>query len=115
MTACSGPQSVQQMVIGLCTGHFPWEIQVSTLISLLSLSWGASRAFFVERIPDEADPDPAVLMVLMRIFPLMLIVVTNSMLTWIAIGGLIGTEMENRNKRTDANFGTKQHKNCETG
>ena len=90
MTACSGPQSVQQMVIGLCTGHFPLAIQVSTLVSLLSLSWGASRAYFVERILDEADPDPAVLMVLMRVFPLMLIIVSNSMLTWIAIGGLIG-------------------------
>ena len=89
-TACLGPQSVQQMVIGLSTGHFPWEIQLSTIVSVLSLSWGASRAFFVERVLDEADPDPAVLMVLLRVFPFMLVVILNSMMTWTSIGGLIG-------------------------
>ena len=78
------------MVIGLSTGHFPWQILLSTIVSLLSLSWGASRAFFVERVLDEADPDPAVLMVLLRVFPFMLVVILNSMMTWTSIGGLIG-------------------------
>ena len=73
-------QAVQQMTISLCTGHFPPEVLISTGISLLSLSWGASRAFFVERSPDQADPDPKLKLVLMRVFPLMLIEVVNRLL-----------------------------------
>ena len=90
MTAHLGPQSVQQLVIGLCTGHFPISIVFSTIVSVLTLSWGASRAFFVERVLGQADPDPAVTMVLLRVFPLMVVVVVNSMVDWIAIAGLIG-------------------------
>ena len=90
MTAHLGPQSVQQLVIGLCTGHFPYSIMFSTIVSVLTLSWGASRAFFVERVLGQADPDPAVTMVLLRVFPLMVVVVVNSMVDWIAIAGLIG-------------------------
>ena len=90
MTAHLGPQSVQQLVIGLSTGHFPISIVFSTIVSVLTLSWGASRAFFVERVLGQADPDPAVTMVLLRVFPLMVVVVVNSMVDWIAIAGLIG-------------------------
>ena len=90
MTAHLGPQSVQQLVIGLCTGHFPTSIVISTIVSVLTLSWGASRAFFVERVLGQADPDPAVTMVLLRVFPLMVVVVVNSMVDWVAIAGLIG-------------------------
>ena len=77
-------------MIGLCTGHFPISIVFSTIVSVLTLSWGASRAFFVERVLGQADPDPAVTMVLLRVFPLMVVVVVNSMVDWIAIAGLIG-------------------------
>ena len=83
-------QAVQQMTISLCTGHFPPMIMASTAISLLSLSWGASRAYFIERSQDKADPDPALFMVLMRVFPLMLVVVLNSLVMWVMIAGLIG-------------------------
>ena len=78
------------MTISLCTGHFPPLIMLSTVISLLSLSWGASRAYFIERSQDKADPDPAFFMVLMRVFPLMLVVVLNSLVMWVMIAGLIG-------------------------
>ena len=78
------------MTISLSTGHFPPTIMVSTVVSLLSLSWGASRAYFIERNQDKADPDPAFSMVLMRVFPLMLIVVVNSLIMWVMIGGLLG-------------------------
>ena len=67
----SGPQAVQQTVISLSTGHFPREIVFSTIVSVLALTWGASRAYFIERGQDEADPDPALLMVALRVFPLM--------------------------------------------
>ena len=78
------------MTISFCTGHFPPLIMLSTVISLLSLSWGASRAYFIERSQDKADPDPAFFMVLMRVFPLMLVVVLNSLVMWVMISGLIG-------------------------
>ena len=65
-------------------------IMASTAVSLLSLSWGASRAYFIERSPEKSDPDPPVFMVLMRVFPLMLVVVTNSLVMWVMIAGLIG-------------------------
>ena len=86
----SGPQAVQQAVISLSTGHFRGEIIFSTIVSVLALTWGASRAYFIERGQDEADPDPALLMVALRVFPLMFLVVVNSMLNWIVISGLLG-------------------------
>ena len=86
----SGPQGVTQLVIALSTGHFDRQIMVGTAVSILSLTWGASRAYFMERTKDEADPDPALPMVALRVFPWMLIVVANSLLMWIAIGGMIG-------------------------
>ena len=81
---------MQQTFISLCTGHFPKEILISTVVSLLSLSWGASRAYFIERSQDVADPDPALLMVALRVFPLMLFIVVNSLANWVAIAGMLG-------------------------
>ena len=84
------------MTISLCTGHFPPTIMVSTVLSLLSLSWGASRAYFIERTQDKADPDPAFFMVLMRVFPLMVIVVMNSLVMWVMAGGLLGLRAQRK-------------------
>ena len=81
---------MQQTFISLCTGHFPKEIAISTVVSLLSLAWGASRAYFIERSQDVADPDPALLMVALRVFPLMLFIVVNSLANWVAIAGILG-------------------------
>ena len=86
----SGPQGVTQLVIALSVGHFDRQIMTGTVVSILSLTWGASRAYFMERSKDEADPDPALPMVALRVFPWMLLVVANSLLMWIAIGGMIG-------------------------
>ena len=86
----SGPQSVQQLVISFSTGKFSASIVIGIVVSILSLSWGASRAFFMERTKDEADPDPALPMVATRIFPLKLVVLFNSPLMWVLIGGMYG-------------------------
>ena len=43
----AGPQASQQLIIGFSTGQFRWSIILSIVISLLSLSWGASRTYRV--------------------------------------------------------------------
>ena len=65
----AGPQASQQLIIGFSTGQFRPSIVLSIVISLLSLSWGASRTLFIERSEDESDPDPNVFMVGLRVFP----------------------------------------------
>ena len=67
----SGPQSVTQLVISFSRGYemekirillfllFPGRFDASIIfgvvVSVLSLSWGSSRAFFIERTPDQAN------------------------------------------------------------
>ena len=86
----SGPQSVQQLVISFSTGKFSATIIIGIVVSVLSLSWGASRAFFMERVPDESDPDPALGMVGLRIFPSKMVILGNSLFMWFLAGGLLG-------------------------
>ena len=86
----AGPQSVTQCVIFLCTGHISIVQIVSIFLSLVTLTWGASRAYFIQRVKDEADPDPNFGMVILRIFPFMLVTVANSLVMWVLIGGFLG-------------------------
>jgi len=84
----AGPQSVTQTVIIFCTGEMSTTQVISIMASLASLGWGASRAFFLTRKRGHIDPEPPLRM--MRIiFPLMIIVVTNNMIMWTFIGGLL--------------------------
>ena len=83
-------QAAQQLIIISNTGQFRWSIIISIVVSLLSLSWGASRTFFMERSEDEADPDPDALMVVLRVFPCMILMVGNSLLMWVLLGGFLG-------------------------
>ena len=86
----AGPQSVTTCVIFLCTGRIS-KIQIFSLFaSLASLTWGASRAFFILRNEYDADPDPMFSLVILRIFPLMLVSVINSLLMWVLIWGFLG-------------------------
>ena len=71
-------------------GHFPTEIKVGVVVSVFSLAWGSSRAFFIERTRDEADPDPALNMVVMWVVPCMLLIAINSMTMWTLTGGILG-------------------------
>ena len=64
--------------------------QISIVLSLLSLTWGASRGYFIQRLQDAADPNPALGMVVTRVFPLMLVIVLNSLVLWVFIGGFLG-------------------------
>ena len=71
-------------------GQFPPSIIVGVIVSIFSLAWGSSRAFFIERTRDEADPDPALNMVLMWVFPCMVLIALNSMTMWTLTGGILG-------------------------
>ena len=86
----AGPQCATQCYIFLCTGHISVTQIVSIFVSLFTLTWGASRAYFIQRVEDEADPDPKFSMVIFRIFPFMLVTVINSLVMWVLIGGLLG-------------------------
>ena len=85
----AGPQSVTQFVIILSTGNLEVTQIISIVISVFSLSWAASRGFFIQRPRDLADPDPALKMVL-RILPLMMLVLLGTLAMWVCIGGLLG-------------------------
>ena len=71
-------------------GHFSWTVIVSVIVSVFSLAWGSSRAFFIERTRDEADPDPALNMVVLWVLPCMLLIAVNSMMMWTLTGGILG-------------------------
>ena len=71
-------------------GHFPPSIIVGVIVSVFSLAWGSSRAFLIERTRDEADPDPALNMVGMWVFPCMFLIAVNSMTMWTLTGGILG-------------------------
>ena len=63
---------------------------MGVIVSVFSLAWGSSRAFFIERTRDEADPDPALNMVVLWVFPCMLLIAVNSMTMWTLTGGILG-------------------------
>ena len=86
----SGPQSITQCVIILSTGKISAMQMISITISVASLTWGASRAFFIQRMEHTADPDPNFAMVFLRVFPFMLVSVINSLVMWVLIWGFLG-------------------------
>ena len=63
---------------------------MGVIVSVFSLAWGSSRAFFIERTRDEADPDPVLNMVVLWVLPCMLLIATNSMTMWTLTGGILG-------------------------
>ena len=65
---------------------------MGVIVSVFSLTWGSSRAFFIERTRDEADPDPALNMVVLWVFPCMLLIAVNSMIMWTMTGGILGRD-----------------------
>ena len=79
-----------KFVLNSLPGKFPPSIIVGVIVSVFSLAWGSSRAFFIERTRDEADPDPALNMVVLWVFPCMLLIAVNSMTMWTLTGGILG-------------------------
>ena len=85
----SGPQSVVQLKIVLSTGRISFAQRISIPISIFTLAWNSSRAYFIQRDEDNSDPDPEKKMVLMQVFPLMFLVVLHSIISWTSIAGLL--------------------------
>ena len=54
----AGPQAVVQLNIVLSTGKISPAQMVSIPVSVFSLAWASSRAYFIERDDDHSDPDP---------------------------------------------------------
>ena len=86
----SGPQCVVQLKIILSTGTISFAQMVSIPVSVFSLAWASSRAFFIQRDEDNSDPDPELKTVAIHIFPWMLLVVLHSLTVWTFIAGLLG-------------------------
>ena len=63
---------------------------MGVIVSVFSLAWGSSRAFFIERTRDEADPNPATTMVVLWVLPCMLLIAINGMLMWTLTAGILG-------------------------
>ena len=97
----------QQMVIVLSTGQVSTTQIISLCISILSLSWGASRLiFFLEnsffnylssprsylilRPKDKSDPDPKLTTVLLHIWPWMFLVTVANLVFLVFIAGVSG-------------------------
>ena len=86
----AGPQAIVQLVTVFSTGHISTAQMISIPMSIISLAWASSRVFFIMRTPQESDPDPNLKLILLRILPWELLIVTNSIILWTTIGGLLG-------------------------
>ena len=86
----AGPQCVVQLKIILSTGSISYAQMASLPVSIFSLAWASSRAYFIQRADDYSDPDPDVVLLTRNIFPWMLIVVVHSLTIWTCIAGLLG-------------------------
>jgi len=84
----AGPQLVLQTHIVACTGQFSRQQQVTSIISLISLTWSSSRAFFILRDSNYADADPNLKMVCL-VIPLMLCQVISSTFCLTMVGGIL--------------------------
>ena len=86
----AGPQTVVQLVKVFSTGHISYAQIASLVFSFLILAYSSAKVFFILRTKDESDPDPDFKMLLLRIVPWELLIVTNSAIFWTMIGGLLG-------------------------
>ena len=74
----------------LSTGQVSYAQGISLCTSVVSLSWGAARAFMIKRTKDEADPDPQVGMLALNVWPFMLVTTVVNLLLLVCWGGILG-------------------------
>ena len=74
----------------ISTGQVTLFQLVSVGVSILSLSFGAARVFFVQRTAEEADPDPDISTVILRVWPYTFVMTVAYLLLWVAIGSFLG-------------------------
>ena len=85
----AGFQSVLQLQIIWCTGEVTFFQKVSLPISLFTLTFNASKAFYVQRDKDHADPEPSLTKMVPIVFVFMMILVVSSLVTLTVICGLL--------------------------
>ena len=69
----AGPQSIIQLIIVLSTGKINIAQLFSIPLSIFTITWASSRAYFIQRGRDETDPDPELKTVFLRVFHLLLL------------------------------------------
>ena len=83
-------QKITQVVIMLSTGQVTWTQGVSLCTSVLSLSWGASRAFMIMRTKEERDPNPEISTLGLRVWPYMILSTIANLGLLVCTGGILG-------------------------
>ena len=74
----------------MSTGQVTQAQQFSLCTSVLSLSWGAARAFMIMRTRDEADPNPEISTLVLRVWPYMIASTIANLALLVCMGGLLG-------------------------
>ena len=74
----------------MSTGQVSYSQGVSLCMSVLSLSWGAARAFMIMRTRDEADPNPEISTVILRVWPYMIVTTIANLALLVCMGGILG-------------------------
>ena len=74
----------------MSTGQITPTQGVSLCTSVLSLSWGAARAFMIMRTRDEADPNPEPATLVLRVWPYMIATTIANLALLVCMGGIFG-------------------------
>ena len=82
--------SFLKVVIMMSTGQVTYTQGISLCTSVLSLSWGAARAFMIMRTRDEADPNPEISTLVLRVWPYMIATTIANLALLVCMGGIFG-------------------------
>ena len=74
----------------MSTGQVTDAQKISLCTSVLSLSWGAARAFMIMRTKDEADPNPEISTLVLRVWPYMIASTIANLALLVCMGGILG-------------------------
>ena len=74
----------------MSTGQVSYTQGVSLCMSVLSLSWGAARAFMIMRTREEADPNPETATLVLRVWPYMIATTIANLVLLVCMGGILG-------------------------
>ena len=74
----------------MSTGQVTYTQGISLCTSVLSLSWGAARAFMIMRTRDEADPNPEISTLVLRVWPYMIATTIANLALLVCMGGIFG-------------------------
>ena len=88
--SCPLFQPYFQVIIMISTGQVTSVQLFSVSASIINLSFGAARVFFVQRNSDKADPDPDSSTLILRVWPYTFVKTIANLLLWVIIGSFQG-------------------------